>query len=110
MGSAAIYLPRLELTSGKEEHNPAGSVSVSMWLGQPTPPNPRDPHRTVGASCSRHIIRDAVSIVVESATLSKIHMSGDDDSFYVHYCFLNFGNELTNLEHANNKHVITFRS
>ena len=48
--SAAIYLPRLELTSGKEEHNPAGSVGVSMWLGQPTPLNPRDPHRTVGAS------------------------------------------------------------
>ena len=51
---------------------------------------------------------DAISILIQNVTLSGNRTSGEDESFYVHYCFLSFGDVVTNLENIDAESIVAF--
>ena len=52
---------------------------------------------------------DAISILIQNVTLSGNCTSGEDESFYVHYRFLSFGDVVTNLENVDAESIVAFQ-
>lgn len=109
----SIHLPRLDLTPANGNEGAAGSTSLSMRLENPMSAPPSRELVTVGGTkfgvSPSPAVPDAISISIEKVVLSSYHSFRSDESFYVHFRFLSFGDVLTNLVTVNSEGEIAFR-